>query len=74
MASLSGWPELMNLDTPIQYTKGIGPNRVKLFNKLGIFTVQDLLEYYPREWIFPIEDIEQRLTEIIKWKRSRNVR
>ncbi len=64
----------MNLDMPIQYVKGVGPERVKLFNKLGIFTVQDLLEYYPREWIFPMENFEQRLIEIRKWKRLRNAR
>lgn len=64
----------MNLDTPIQYVKGVGPKRAKLFNKLGIFTVQDLLEHYPREWTFPIENIEQRLAEMVEWKRLRNVR
>jgi len=64
----------MNLDTPVQYIKGCGPKRAKLFNKLGVFTVQDLLEYYPREWVFPMENIEERLAKIRKWKRSRNVR
>lgn len=64
----------MNLDTPIQYVKGVGPKRAKLFNKLGVFVVQDLLEYYPREWVFPIESLEQKLTEIRKWKRLRNDR
>lgn len=64
----------MNLDTPIQYIKGIGPIKAKLFNKLKVFTVRDLLEYYPREWTFPIENIEGRLADIIKWKKSRNVR
>lgn len=61
----------MFLDTPIQYVPGVGPKRAKLFNKLGVFTVQDLLEYYPREWTFPIENIEERLVEIRKWKQKR---
>lgn len=61
----------MTLETPIQYIKGIGPQRAKLFNKLGVFTVQDLLEYYPREWNFPIDGIEERLTDVIKWKQSK---
>jgi len=59
----------MNLDTPVQYVKGVGPIKAKLFNKLGVFTVRDLLEYYPREWDFPIVGIEQRLAEIRKWKQ-----
>lgn len=59
----------MNLDTPVQYIKGVGPTRAKLFNKLGVFTVRDLLEYYPREWVFPIDNIEERLVEIRKWKQ-----
>lgn len=64
----------MDLDTPIQYVKGIGPNRAKLFNKLGIFTVQDLLEHYPREYVFPLENFEERVAEVLKWKRTRNIR
>jgi len=61
----------MNLDTPVQYIKGVGPAKAKLFNKLGVFTVRDLLEYYPREWDFPINGLEQRLIEIRKWKQNR---
>ena len=49
---------LMNLDTPIRYVKGIGPERAKLFNKLGVFTVQDLLEYYPRDWVLPTDVVK----------------
>lgn len=30
--------------------KGIGEKNQKLFNKLGIFRVEDLLEYYPRSY------------------------
>ena len=59
----------MNLDTPVQYIKGVGPIRAKLFAKLGVFTVRDLLEYYPREWDFPIDGLEQKLIEIRKWKQ-----
>lgn len=61
----------MNLDTPIQYIKGVGPTKAKLFAKLGVFTVGDLLEYYPREWVFPIDGLEQRIVEIRKWKQNR---
>lgn len=44
--------EILKLNTPIQYVFGVGPKRAKLFNKLGVYTMKDLLEYYPRDWIF----------------------
>jgi len=43
----------MNLDDlnkEIRYLKGIGPKRAEAFNKLGIFKVSDLLEYFPRTY------------------------
>lgn len=36
------------LDISIQTIKGIGPAKAKLFKKLGLNTIEDLLEYYPR--------------------------
>ncbi len=38
----------MDLETSILNLKGIGEKSAKLFNKLGIFVLGDLLEYYPR--------------------------
>ncbi len=38
--------------TPVQYVKGVGPARAKTFAHLGVETVGDLLEYYPRDWVF----------------------
>lgn len=38
----------MNINTPIQFIKGIGEARAKSFAKLGITTVQDLLFHFPR--------------------------
>ena len=36
------------LASPIEYLKGVGPQRAELLKKeLGIFTFQDLLEHYP---------------------------
>src|SRR5580693_9258546 len=36
------------LTNPIEYLKGVGPQRAELLKKeLGIFTFQDLLEHYP---------------------------
>lgn len=38
----------MSESTPIEYVKGIGPQRAERLKKeLGIFTAVDLLEYYP---------------------------
>ena len=38
----------MNLEEDVKYIKGVGPNRVKLLNKIGIYTIKDLVAYYPR--------------------------
>ncbi|MDI6758962.1 MAG: ATP-dependent DNA helicase RecG [Candidatus Omnitrophota bacterium] len=38
------------LNTPIRYLKGIGPKRAKIFTKLGINTVEDILYYFPRRY------------------------
>jgi len=35
---------------PIQYLKGIGPKRAELFNKLGVYSIEDLLYYFPRRY------------------------
>ncbi|MBU1782494.1 ATP-dependent DNA helicase RecG [bacterium] len=37
-----------SLNSSIQYLKGIGPQRAKIFSKLGIETIKDLLYYFPR--------------------------
>ena len=36
--------------TQIQYLKGIGPAKAKLFERLGVQTVEALLHYYPRTY------------------------
>ncbi len=38
------------LDTDIRYCKGIGEKKALLFNKLGVFTVRDLVSYFPRKY------------------------
>ncbi|MGJ7044535.1 ATP-dependent DNA helicase RecG [Thermoanaerobacterium thermosulfurigenes] len=50
----------MDLSKPIQYVKGVGPKRALLLKRIGIETVKDALEYYPREYedrekIIPID-------------------
>lgn len=39
------------LETPIQYLKGVGPKRARLYQKLGIETVRQLLWHFPRSYI-----------------------
>ena len=41
----------MILDNSIKYLKGVGPARAELFNKLGIHTVKDLLDFFPRSYM-----------------------
>lgn len=41
---------MMDISTNIQYLKGVGEKRAKILGKLGIFTVGDLLRFYPREY------------------------
>ncbi len=41
----------MNLNTPVTNLKGIGEKNAKLLNKLHIFTYEDLINYYPREYV-----------------------
>ena len=36
----------------VQYLKGVGPARAKVFAQMGVETVADLLEYFPRDWNF----------------------
>ncbi len=40
------------LQTPIEYLKGVGPNRADLLKKeLGIFTFQDLIHLFPNRYL-----------------------
>ena len=41
---------MIDLKQNVQYIKGVGPNRVKLLNLLGIYTIEDLISYYPRAY------------------------
>ena len=42
----------LRISMPVQYVKGVGPSRAETFAKLGVETVGDLLEYFPRDWNF----------------------
>ena len=41
---------MVDLNKEVQYIKNVGPNRVKLLNKLKINTLQDLISYFPRNY------------------------
>jgi ATP-dependent DNA helicase RecG len=47
----------ISLSMPVQFLKGVGPARAEAFSKLGVETVGDLLEYFPRDWNFLPEPI-----------------
>ena len=42
-------------NTPVQFIPGVGPQRVKLFQKLGLQIARDVLFHFPREY----EDMSQ---------------
>lgn len=67
-------------DTEIKFLKGMGPKRAELFNKeLGIFTLKDLLQYYPYKYIdrtkiYNISEVSSSQTHIQIRGRIRNFR
>ena len=42
--------EMMDLFSPVTDLHGVGPARAAVFQRLGIFTLYDLLAYFPREY------------------------
>lgn len=40
----------MDLTTDVRYIKGVGEKKAKLLNKLGLFTIGDLISYFPRAY------------------------
>ena len=41
---------MLDLNKDLKYVKTVGPNRVKLLNKLNIYTLKDLITYFPRDY------------------------
>ena len=58
------------LQTPIEYLKGVGPNRADLLKKeLGIHTFQDLLNLFPNRYLdrtryYKIAELEKSTAEV----------
>ncbi len=40
----------MELDTSVRYIKGIGEKKAQAFNKLGVFSLYDLISFFPRRY------------------------
>ena len=40
----------MNLNSPIREIKGIGVKTEQLFQQLGVYTIGDILLYFPRDY------------------------
>ena len=64
---------MLDLNKDVKFIKGVGPARAKLLNSLGIFTLGDLITYFPRNYedrgkpknIVEVEDGEEVLIEAI---------
>ncbi len=41
----------MELFSPIDTVKGVGEKTTKLFNKLGVYTIEDILLFFPRTYL-----------------------
>ena len=58
------------LDTPIEFLKGVGPQRAEILQKeLHVFSFRDLLELYPFRYIdktqfYKIEDLKHDLADV----------
>lgn len=58
------------LQTPIDYLKGVGPNRADLLRKdLDIYTYQDLLNFFPNRYLdktrfYKISELQQNSAEV----------
>lgn len=54
----------MNGNTPITHLKGIGEKTSKLFQKVGVYTLRDILLYFPTNYIqFPVPVMVDEITE-----------
>ncbi len=42
--------KLLDIQKPVTQITGVGPSLASLFARLNIFTVADLLTYYPKDW------------------------
>ena len=62
---------LPDLNTDIRYIKGIGETRAKALAKLDIFTLRDLISYFPRDYedrsvVLPLKDVAPEMTGCVR--------
>ena len=55
---------MVDLNKNVKFVKGVGDARAKTLNKLGIYTLEDLITYYPRDYedrgkVVPISSITE---------------
>lgn len=70
---------MVNQNTDIRYLRGIGEKRAELFNKLGVFTVGDLLRYLPRGYedrtdVRPICEVNEGESLCVKGSLASGIR
>lgn len=73
---------MLDLNKDVKYVKGVGPSRVQLLNKVGIFTLKDLITYFPRDYedrskpkeIYQCVDGEEALIEAFVVSRMTQIR
>ena len=73
---------MLDLNKDVKYVKGVGPNRVQLLNRVGIFTLGDLITYFPRDYedrskpkeIYQCIDGEEALIEAYVVSRMTQIR
>jgi ATP-dependent DNA helicase RecG len=54
----------MRLDQSLQYLKGIGPRSAEKLAQLGLYTVQDLIYYFPRDYVNYAQRIQIRQAKV----------
>lgn len=77
---------MMEYSTPVIQLKGVGEKTAKIFGKMGILTVGDLIRFYPRDYekfeeVLPVQEIKKgevcavrvRLMGNITVKKVRNL-
>lgn len=73
---------MIDLKQSVQYIKGVGPQRAALLRKLNIYTLEDLITYFPRDYedrskpkkISQLVDGEEALIEVIAISKISEVR
>jgi len=73
---------MLDLNKDVKYIKGVGPSRVKLLNKLGVNTLEDLITYFPRTYedrgkrknIAELEDGQEALIEAVCVSKMAEIR